>query len=528
MATIPRRLGLALLLALALGLRLACFTGLVGSDDLHYRSSARAILEGKPPVGEFSHSVAPGMAGPMALAYAMLGPGEAGTAAYPLVASIAHVLLAFALASFLFGEREGWLAAILMAVYPLEVVLGSQALPDVPIAACAGAAALAFLRGEEARLDRRPCARAFVACGLLVGLGWTAKVTCAFVTLFFGLYALAKRRWSSQWLLAAGAFLAVVAAETLFYLAVTGQWFYRWRTIVHTNVVITGPGGYKTSLLEYPYYFFLNPQRTGFYFWLLVVAIAAAAAATWQRPRDVQTVRGDASIPLLWLVAVFGYLELGIESTRPLLFIHKELRFTTLITLPAILLLAWFLGRLGPRSRLALAAALVGTSVPLAAVGAAAHRAPFANVRAIARDLRGETRDVYASYYETQYLRFLLGPAAEARIHAYNERVAGERFPVDLSTVRDALVVEDRETDEGHRARAGAGFRSPPEIDAPPAAWRLVREWPRRTDGALDVVRRAALAVLGLGIVSDETRARMQRTLDRTVEIEPAALWRVP
>ncbi|MBI3848573.1 MAG: glycosyltransferase family 39 protein [Planctomycetes bacterium] len=526
MSTTARRLAFVLLAAL--GLRLVLFTGLVGSDDLHYRASARDVLAGKPPVGEFSHSVAPAMAAPMALAYAALGPGEAGTAAWPLVASLAHVLLAFLLGRFLFGEREGLVAAMLMAVYPLEVVLGTQALPDVPIAACAGGAALAFLRGEEARLAGRPCARAFLACGLLIGIGWLAKITCLFVTLFFGLYALVKRRWSKAWGLAAVAFLGVFGAETLFYFAVTGEWFYRLHTIVHTNVVITGPGGYKTSLLEYPFYFFLNPQRSGLFFWVLVPTLIASIVSARHRHADATSLRGDPAIPLLWFAAVFAYLEFGIESWRPLLFIHKEFRFTTLITLPVVLLLAWMIGRLAPRSRLALAGALLATSLPMAAIGAAAHRAPFANVRAIASDLRGESRDVYASYYEAQYLRFLLGPSVESRVHAYNERVAGDRFPVDLSTIRDSIVVVDRETDEGHRARAAAGFRSPPEIDRPPAPWQLVRDYPQRTIATLALVRDAALAVLDVGFVSAPTRERMKRTIERTVEIQPAAIYRVP
>ncbi len=525
-----RLLGLILLIAVAL--RLACFTGLMGSDDLDYRASARGILEGKPPVGEFSHSVAPGMAVPMALSYAMLGPGEVGTAAFPLVLSLLHVLAAFLLGRRLFSDRAGLLAALLMAVYPLEVVLSTQALPDVPLAVCGGLAVLAFLRGEEARLSGRECSRAFLLCGLLVGLGYLAKVTAVFVTLFLALYAIVKWRFSLRWALAAGSFLVVLLAETLYYRALTGQWFYRPKAILHTNVVITGPGGYKTSLLEYPYYFFLNPQRCGLYFFVGVPAAVAAVLAWMRRRRETKApapIAGDASIPLLWFAAVFGYLEFGVESFRPPLFIHKEIRFTTQITLPLILILAGFLANGGRGLRLSLSTLLVATSIPFAAVAAAAHRSAFSNARAIASDLRREPeKDVYASYYEAQYLRFFLGPGDENRIRPFNDRSFEGTFPVDLSRVRDAYVVLDQETDEGHAARARGGFQLPREVVEIPPPWRAIHEYPRRSTPFLSLVRDGSASLLRVAPFSERTGARISSTVRRTVEIGPAAIYEVP
>src|SRR5579872_7438463 len=118
---------LGALLLVALVIRLAYFTGLALGDDVFYSTQALAWAESGswPPEPHHWHTRL-GIVAPAALAVRLLGPCPAAFILWPLVASVAAVLVCFLVARDLIGRRAAWLAAAFQAVFPLEVIYSTH------------------------------------------------------------------------------------------------------------------------------------------------------------------------------------------------------------------------------------------------------------------------------------------------------------------------------------------------------------------------------------------------------------------
>jgi hypothetical protein len=84
---------LAGLFVAALFVRLAAFTGLIGSDDLWYSRYAQTIAAGGVPLDTNQFAGRSGVTLALAAVYRLFGVSEAATIALPLLASSASVPL---------------------------------------------------------------------------------------------------------------------------------------------------------------------------------------------------------------------------------------------------------------------------------------------------------------------------------------------------------------------------------------------------------------------------------------------------
>src|SRR4030095_13434811 len=131
----PRRLRgatwpwMLLLGLLALLIRAACFTGLIGSDDLGYSRYGHLIADGRYTPELWIYAMRYGLTVPVALAYRVFGVSEWTTIVTPYLASAASVPMLVVIGTKLFSFRAGVGAGALLATFPVSVRFATILVP---------------------------------------------------------------------------------------------------------------------------------------------------------------------------------------------------------------------------------------------------------------------------------------------------------------------------------------------------------------------------------------------------------------
>jgi 4-amino-4-deoxy-L-arabinose transferase-like glycosyltransferase len=219
----------ALLVIAALALRLWCFTGLIGSDDLLYTHYARAIVSGTYALEAYHFALRFGLFVPLAGIYGLFGVSEWSTALLPLTASVVCVVLTFWIARTIFGPRAAFFAALLATTFPLSIRYGSILLPE-PVAGMYVLGALALY----VSLGKRREVTAGLAAGLLLGIGYLTREIVVFILLAVLAETALQRRWRLLTALAVGSF-AVAFSEHLYYWLASGDVLLRLHGMASHN-----------------------------------------------------------------------------------------------------------------------------------------------------------------------------------------------------------------------------------------------------------------------------------------------------
>lgn len=205
----------------ALVVRLACFTGLIASDDLGYAGYARQISEGTYRLEPHHYAMRYGVIVPLAVCYGLFGIHEWTTVALPLLCSSLAAALAALVAARLAGLSAAWVTGLLMVTFPVDVRYASVLVPESFLQVILLAAALLFLRAEtqNSRLLG-------LAAGVLLGLAYLTKEPGGFVAVAFFAFALLRRQWRLAFALAAGVAF-VMAGELAWYWSQSGDPLFR-------------------------------------------------------------------------------------------------------------------------------------------------------------------------------------------------------------------------------------------------------------------------------------------------------------
>ena len=122
---IPWR-ALLLIFGVSLIVRVICFTGLVGSDDIFYSAYAQQIVEGTYQLEHHHMAIRYGVILPVAAIYKVFGINEWSTVALPLLASSLAPVLAALVGFQLSGTIASWVAGLLLASFPVTVQADAQ------------------------------------------------------------------------------------------------------------------------------------------------------------------------------------------------------------------------------------------------------------------------------------------------------------------------------------------------------------------------------------------------------------------
>ena len=354
------RVGLAItgLILLSLALRFAFFTGYAGLDDAYYIEAAYRVSVADIAAFDSHFAVRSGLVMPTAAAYALFGVSALTSVLLPLACSIGATIVAFAFGRYLFDDRTGLLAALLLAFVPLDAIFSSELFACVPSELFAGLAAFLLIRDHD---DTRPWpAFAAGAClGIAAVMGDTALFCLLPVSYYFAFVA--PRRWRAAWCLAGLA--GVIAIESTMYYALTGDALLRWRTLSRAvatqgNLDVLS-GGLGWSYVAQPFVRLLTEQEFGLF-------PAFVAAALWYHIVRRGSAPRAWSLHLwlgVWVVTVFLYTSYGTTSLSRFAPLPRLPRYLAPAVLPAIVLLAAFLMQWRPWRRHVAVALLCTTSL---------------------------------------------------------------------------------------------------------------------------------------------------------------------
>jgi hypothetical protein len=377
------------LLLLALGLRIAFFTGLQVGDDIVYSRIAVDRLEGRVQFGNI-HETRLGFLLPIVASYAVFGVGEVPLVLYNLLCSIGLAGVAFLIARRLFGDRAGAIAGALAALHPNLVYFATECHTDTPVAFWQALAVLGAVTGGV-----RPA----VLAGLSLGWAYLHKESALFVLplLFIA------RPWREVVAVVLPIF-AILAAELLFYGLREGDALHRIHLIRYWHSGQYMVERYPTTAAVLDRLFLDLPRQLFMPYWAGrwqgTINLAALAAGVWLLAKRAPGARFVAG----WWISIFALYCLWPSSWVPFRpgFVLFEWTFPVLMA-PLLLLLGGALGRARPVLAAAAVVLLAGLSVATAhrgwrdgrrfADGAREARAVIGTARVVSDDKTVEALD---------------------------------------------------------------------------------------------------------------------------------------
>jgi hypothetical protein len=293
----------ALVVAIAFLLRLACFTGLIGSDDLAYSQYAQLVarFNYRPELSQFALRF--GVIVPVGIIYKLFGIAEWTTILTPLLASTASVGMLMLAGRELFGPHVALLAGVLLSTFPADIRYATILVPEPIAGAFILAAVLTYLYWGS----KHPVP-AGLACGLLIGIAYLTKEPSLFVAPALMIDALVRRQWRILFCLAAGV-LFVIALEHTYYLTMTGDLMFRPHAMAQHNsspYMLNVNQHLRWRLFEaYPQIMLVPAWAFGlhslFAIVLMIVGLFLWRAERWR-------------LPLLWAAVPWMYLNFGTSS----------------------------------------------------------------------------------------------------------------------------------------------------------------------------------------------------------------------
>jgi 4-amino-4-deoxy-L-arabinose transferase-like glycosyltransferase len=349
-------LTISTIIILALIIRILCFSGFVLGDDPSYADDARMISDGRyPPLCDLCvFSFRPVLLYSIGLSLKWLGWSEFNFVLPILLSSLISIYLIYRLAELLFDKHTGLLAALLLSVYPLEVVHATTMSNDIMLGMLVALSMLLMLKGLKGR--GWMAALCFASAGASLGIATGVKINAIPIIGLFvliGLYSSWKeRRFCKGMIIFLISWVLVQAVFSAVYYLKTGDYFAH----IHAELIFNkkfNPSGFansaaslKDALLYYPRYM-LCLKAEGhpgyeFYPYGLVYPVFLLGVLYLMYKREEKAI-----IPLIW----FAYLLLMMEFT-PLRIspyyqpIHRLIRFLSIISIPALLVVAYFVRQL--------------------------------------------------------------------------------------------------------------------------------------------------------------------------------------
>ena len=126
-------------------LRLAFFSGGLGTDEIVYLSQAHHLLSGDFNPAGYLGAIRYGINAFQALSLCLFGNGVTGAAGLYFACSLASILLCYGFAYHLWGRRAAIWASLALTVLPIDVTLAGSLNPDPYLSLTISASIIVFL-----------------------------------------------------------------------------------------------------------------------------------------------------------------------------------------------------------------------------------------------------------------------------------------------------------------------------------------------------------------------------------------------
>jgi 4-amino-4-deoxy-L-arabinose transferase-like glycosyltransferase len=442
-------------------LRIAFFSGMGISDSLAYSEAANSINTGKGINTESALTLSTriGLIYATALSYRIFGVNDFSAVFFVLLTSLGTIVLAYFFGRLLFNKRVGLMAAFLLSFFPLDVVYSTKLLSDVPSAFFMALGVYFFLYAEKFPQQKR----CYFLAGIFIGIGYLIRESVLLIGLFFAIYVIYKKKLKKEYIVVALGFLAVFAIEMAAFYALTGDALYRLSAsqkfladaVAKHNYF--GRLSFPTGLLHYPYIILTSGTISYFY-----ISIFIAIIYCWARGKK------ETYILQFWFISLLLYLSFGSASISRYIPFRAVDRYLTIITIPGILLLAFFLMEKRIRTKKMTMAVILAILIVTSIISAYVYGG---------RDLQKGLKEAKPYIEDLDKVIFIDKRSIKVLnfLSEYKSDMDLRQYPKNLSNIKNSYIVINKEMIRNVKD-ANKYMKFPPEIEDPPKHWVKMRE----------------------------------------------------
>lgn len=257
------------IILLGLFLRLICFVGVGFNDDSYYLEYVAALYKtgSLVPPETVTWATRLGVYLPIVLFWKVFGITELSTSAYTLLSATLTIFVTYKLSNEFFSQKAGLIAALIIAVFPVDIIYSSQIGPDITFQLFSSLSILFFIRACKNIINEGKtfAGRYFVLSGLFLGICYATKSTFILTviinfyvfTLYFYrqlfskklLHFIFTKRNLNYFVLTMFGFLCIYLLFQLFFYNNTNIWFFPEKTRSYS---FTHDGNSNNDLWMYP------------------------------------------------------------------------------------------------------------------------------------------------------------------------------------------------------------------------------------------------------------------------------------
>lgn len=457
------RILMFLIVLFSLILRLIFFSGMGISDSLVYSKTAHDINEGRgiDPNSTLTLSTRLGLVLPTAFSYKLFGINDFSSAIFVLITSIASIILMFYFGKLLFNEKIGLIAAFLLSFFPLDVVYATKLASDLPSGFFMALGVYVFLYAEMKR--KMKYGLDYMLSGILIGIGYMIRESALLIALFFIAYIIYKRRIKREYFLVPLGVLVIFIIEAFIFFNLTNYFMYRThasqRYLAEAIIAYNyfGRLDFPIGLLHYPWLFLTNNLLTYFY---VLEAIALVYA--------VINKKKETYIVLIWFITLVLYLSFGSSTLTQYSPFRAVDRYTYIVTIPGILLLAFFLSekKVAIKKWMMPVTLIFLLLVSIGAVYMRDDRNLLDNLRQAYQLLKNLDKTIFVDDRSLAAMNYISEYAIAKNL---------EKYPDRLDKARDSYIVINRRMIRNLR-EANHKIKFPEEIENIPKEWKVIKE----------------------------------------------------
>lgn len=336
---VKRRTSIFYVVLAAFFIRAFFFTGGIrGSDAYAYAMYAFQIASGQYDINlvDNFYGFRFALLLPTALSYRLFGVGDYSSVLFPYLFSLLNILAVFFIAERIFDRKIAFIAAVLLAIYPLDITTANTLGPDSFIPCFSSLAMLCYVLADKKMAASENAIGYLLFTGLFIGLAYLSRITSIFILIALGFYHIVRRRKIRYLLWTIMGFSAPWLAEALYYKIYTGDPFFHYHRIAVHESLVKGPDPDAiVSLLFYPKVMFgfdlTGWALYGLTWWLVLVGLGLAF-----RQKDTRML-----LPFFFLLIPFLGFEFGTQSLKEMIPIMKNYNYLSLITGPAVMIAAY-------------------------------------------------------------------------------------------------------------------------------------------------------------------------------------------
>jgi 4-amino-4-deoxy-L-arabinose transferase-like glycosyltransferase len=338
---LPAFSGLAIVLFLALLIRLASFNGAFGSDDLVYFERAAQLSRGDWFSSNYNGALRYGFNLPAAGFMAVFGPSIFTANLWPLACSLIEITAVYFFAVELSNRRGAIVSALLLALTPLHMAVATRIHADAVVSMFVTLSFVLLYFG----FTRQNTRLLFYAGLSLGGIFWTKELAAVTWFAFLPVLWIYRRQWRQLHYVIAATILTLLLHGLLMQL-VAGDPLHLVKVVLNAlrrNFVQGGQG--EDSASYYLNYLFLDLRHVG-----LIGILATAAVLIWPVFRKQAMPQREAYLfSLLWWLGLLAVLSVFPVSLNPLRWTMKQSNYLTLFLAPMAILASVTLSQL-PRA----------------------------------------------------------------------------------------------------------------------------------------------------------------------------------